>query len=544
MAIQFNPSALSAFTNVDFGADDAIANLGDNNNLVQNGNRGLGVLAKFRSGATKDSNNAVRTELLKALGQAFNIDGVDEHQGKTTFSREFMDRLEQILGPAAFKRADYELKDGAVASGKPLTQRRIQAVCNAAMDYAQRAKLDKKFEDVSSLLNGVNISGILGDDRDEGWGAKLNNWTELAAKIHHAALSLVEDGDTATVLHNATKIEFVCAGGTISANVTIGDVTRNIALNTTQDELCIAMNDTLFALYDSFPEIRDGNTTYGRAALASEALGTYMDSTPDEELDTKNHCLLRDFASNLLIAKAGVTDAEIATLTNREVLDFARKLCKTNDAQSVKNAIVCNQTFKDISGLLDGKSIGEIVGDDRTEGWETRVDTLAVFAAKLQQASKALQFNGDSATVELGALKIELTLSNSRIQAQMTAGVSTRKSIVPEDAFSQKMADAINGLYDSFTEKKDGDLTFGRAALSGKLLAYYKDLSKDCMDNQANCPLRKYASSLLMSKARVTDVQIAKLTNRQLEDYTVMLCQAGDASGIKDVIASALEEEE
>ena len=126
----------SAFSNVDFGRTDAIANLGENNRLVQKGNRGLGVFAKIRSDATKANNNAVRTELLKALGQAFNLNGIGERGGRTTFSREFMNRLEEILGPA-FKRGDFGIDaDGAVASGKPLTQRRIQAVCNAAMTYA------------------------------------------------------------------------------------------------------------------------------------------------------------------------------------------------------------------------------------------------------------------------------------------------------------------------------------------------------------------------------------------------------------------------
>ena len=86
MAIQFNPNALNAFSNVNFGADDAIANLGENNSLVQNGNRGLGVFAKIRFASTKENNNAVRTELLKALGQAFNLAGGGEQDGKTTFS--------------------------------------------------------------------------------------------------------------------------------------------------------------------------------------------------------------------------------------------------------------------------------------------------------------------------------------------------------------------------------------------------------------------------------------------------------------------------
>ena len=35
MAIQFNANALSWFANVNFGNDNAIANLGDNDGLVQ-----------------------------------------------------------------------------------------------------------------------------------------------------------------------------------------------------------------------------------------------------------------------------------------------------------------------------------------------------------------------------------------------------------------------------------------------------------------------------------------------------------------------------
>ena len=87
---------------------------------------------RFRLPSTKERNNAVRTELLKALGQAFSIDGVTERDGKTRFSAQFMNRLEEILGPDAFKRGDFGLKDGAVDSGKPLTQRRITAIVKAA----------------------------------------------------------------------------------------------------------------------------------------------------------------------------------------------------------------------------------------------------------------------------------------------------------------------------------------------------------------------------------------------------------------------------
>lgn len=132
MAIQFNPKALSMFSNVDFGNDNAIANLGGDNNLVQKKKLGSVFLRMFRLPSTEARNNAVRTELLKALGNAFSIDGVTERDGKTRFSAQFMNRLEEILGPDAFKRGDFGLKDGAVDSGKPLTQRRITAIITAA----------------------------------------------------------------------------------------------------------------------------------------------------------------------------------------------------------------------------------------------------------------------------------------------------------------------------------------------------------------------------------------------------------------------------
>lgn len=131
MAIQFNPNALSKFSGVNFGNDDAIANLGGENNLVQKKELGSFFLKPFRLGKTERRNNAVRTELLKALGKAFNLDGVTEHGGKTMFSKNFMDSLSKILGPE-FKRGDFGIKNGVVDSGKPLTQRRINAIFKAA----------------------------------------------------------------------------------------------------------------------------------------------------------------------------------------------------------------------------------------------------------------------------------------------------------------------------------------------------------------------------------------------------------------------------
>ena len=133
MAILFNPQALNAFAKFNVGSNDAIANVGEGGNLVQKKELGSVFLRMFRLPSTQRRNNAVRTELLKALGEAFNIDGVTTVQGgKTKFSDGFMRRLEEILGPEAFRRDDFGLEGGEVASGKPLTQRRITAIIKAA----------------------------------------------------------------------------------------------------------------------------------------------------------------------------------------------------------------------------------------------------------------------------------------------------------------------------------------------------------------------------------------------------------------------------
>ena len=548
MAIQFNPNALNAFSNVNFDQNDAIANLGEDNSLVQNGNRGLGIFAKIRFSSTKANNNAVRTELLKALGRAFNLDGVGEQGGKTTFSREFMDRLEEILGPV-FKRGDFGIDaDGAVASGKPLTQRRIQAVCTAATDYAARARLDKKLEDVLMLLKGGKIADILGDDRSEGWSAKLNYFSELAAKVHKAAQTLKMDGDTAMVSTDRATVVLTRSGNGISARLTIDGETRNVEnIAADHDELCAAMKDTVFALYDSFTELRDGNQTYGRAALGSDALGIYMELTPQDDMDTKKGCLLRNVAGELLKSKANVTEDEIGKLTNRELLDFARTLCRTNDANSVREAVAAtiklNGKFDEASKLFNGESISKIIGGNRDAGWEDKAGDFAVLAAKVHNALSTMNKEGDSATVEQGDVKVGLKFGEAGITVRLTIDGKTRTVVAAmKEELYIAMDDAVSGLYDSFTEKKDSDLTYGRAALADKVLVYYKDQAGDDLDTKADCPLRNFTSGLLITKAHVTENQIARLTNRQLADFVTTLCQAGDASGIKDLVASTIME--
>jgi len=130
--VNFNNNALSFFSAIKYDSPDA---------MVQKdgtGTKNSGIWNKHdinrwnRSSDDKKANNEIRTELLKSLGRAFGIsDGIGtDNEGRTTFSKEFMNKLERILGPE-FKRGDFFgmfSSSGAVNSGKPLTQRRISAI--------------------------------------------------------------------------------------------------------------------------------------------------------------------------------------------------------------------------------------------------------------------------------------------------------------------------------------------------------------------------------------------------------------------------------
>ena len=133
--MNFRISELSAFSSAKLGTSgDAIANIGSNGNKIVQKNKYYGFAGKiFRLSGAKAANNAVRTELLRSLGRAFDLEGVGNNsEGKTTFSASFMDKLSELLGED-FKRDDFGIgADGTVKSGKPLTQRRIKAILKRA----------------------------------------------------------------------------------------------------------------------------------------------------------------------------------------------------------------------------------------------------------------------------------------------------------------------------------------------------------------------------------------------------------------------------
>ena len=131
MAIELNSSALNIYRNAAFADVKTIIN-NDGNGIKANGVYSGALSALSRSTEEKAANNAARSEFLKALGRAFNVAGMTEADGKVTFSKDFMTRLEKILG-AEFKRSDFGINaNGEVTSGKPLTMRRVQAIVKKA----------------------------------------------------------------------------------------------------------------------------------------------------------------------------------------------------------------------------------------------------------------------------------------------------------------------------------------------------------------------------------------------------------------------------
>ena len=146
-----NLSALDMFRTANNWTADSIANL--DGGAIKKAGEYKGFLGSLgRTKIEKAANNEMRTELLKALGTAFGVNGMSEKDGKVRFTRNFLAKLEKILG-ADFKRDDFKLDvEGYVASGRPLTARRIKAILSKASDAVLKpeTKPDTISEDTDS----------------------------------------------------------------------------------------------------------------------------------------------------------------------------------------------------------------------------------------------------------------------------------------------------------------------------------------------------------------------------------------------------------
>lgn len=135
-----NLAALDMFRTAKDWTADSIANL-DGRSIKNVGEYGGALSALSRSSIEKSANNEMRTELLKSLANAFDMQVMTDNDGKARFTKEFLRNLERKIG-AEFKRDDFKLDaDGYVCSGRPLTARRIRAIVSkvtlAALDQGR-----------------------------------------------------------------------------------------------------------------------------------------------------------------------------------------------------------------------------------------------------------------------------------------------------------------------------------------------------------------------------------------------------------------------
>ncbi len=138
MPVTFDAAPLQLFSDPGLQNDNAIIQLGQDKALKSDSTfSSMNIFRWMRSSETQQKNNAIRTQLLQSLGESFGLKGMGTGKnGEVTFSREFMDKLEKLIGPA-FKREDFGVsaQGGAVTSGKPLTARRLNAIYASASVY-------------------------------------------------------------------------------------------------------------------------------------------------------------------------------------------------------------------------------------------------------------------------------------------------------------------------------------------------------------------------------------------------------------------------
>ncbi|MBQ8707240.1 MAG: hypothetical protein IJ523_04045 [Succinivibrionaceae bacterium] len=158
MAIDFNANALQRFTELSQENKDLAVNVNKETSSLSTTRNGLSV---FRGKASKIANNEARTELLKSLGSAFGLSGMEEKNGKVTFSREFMQKLQKLIGPA-FKMSDFGVPaaGGAVSSGKPLTARRVSEIMDKVKVFAGSNKEFNAAEYEQKLANAKKEMGF------------------------------------------------------------------------------------------------------------------------------------------------------------------------------------------------------------------------------------------------------------------------------------------------------------------------------------------------------------------------------------------------
>ena len=205
MAIELNSAALNIYRNAAFADADTIIN-NDGAGIREGGLYKGAFSALSRSAADKVANNEARTALLKALGQAFHVDGMTETDGKTTFSKDFMKTLEKILG-SDFKRGDFGINSkGEVTSGKPLTMRRIKAIVDKA-DFVGKGSFNLSVYEkkLDAIMKDLKIDKL--SDKDLQKLAETKQEYKAFIRIKKAIEFLKYEADRTVSLHPQYEFE-------------------------------------------------------------------------------------------------------------------------------------------------------------------------------------------------------------------------------------------------------------------------------------------------------------------------------------------------
>ncbi len=193
---------------------DAIANLDGNGKIRQAGTYKGALGSLSRTDAERAQNNAVRTQLLSSLGKAFGLQsGITKGaNGRISFSNEFMDKLQHLLGDS-FKRSDFGVSadGGEVTSGKPLTHRRISAILaqTEAIHNAKQFTFEAANTQLGEALSCVNttVSDAGGMQR------RLNAMTFVRSTINALQLLKELDGSDKKIVQQDGDEDFVVRAG-------------------------------------------------------------------------------------------------------------------------------------------------------------------------------------------------------------------------------------------------------------------------------------------------------------------------------------------
>ena len=130
-------TALDMFRGAAEWSDNTMLNLDKEGGVRQSGTYRFILNALGRGRKAETANNEVRTELVRALVRAFDLNA--GARDGTTVSDKTLDRRAELIGPV-FKREDFTVgPNGAISSGRPLTARRIKAIL-ARVEAAAKAE--------------------------------------------------------------------------------------------------------------------------------------------------------------------------------------------------------------------------------------------------------------------------------------------------------------------------------------------------------------------------------------------------------------------